>query len=157
IAYSTSVGADRSLRSTVRITYVNHATLARLRRPQNNTLYEDYVRVLVPLGSRLLATTGLAQPWPTVTAYNKTIFAGYVRVPSLTALTFSFTSRGPPTAVMNDSASRLPTQKRRGTAALPLSVDVAVGSDQIRIGGGDRWGWRGRRSSDIVLTAALSG
>jgi hypothetical protein len=157
IAYSTSIGADRSLRSTVRITYVNHATLAKLRRPQNNTLYEDYVRVLVPLGSRLLATSGLAQPWPTIMAYNKSIFAGYVRVPSLSRVTISFTYLVPPNAVMNDSAYRLTIQKQPGTADLPLSVDVAAGSNQIRIGGGERWGWRGRRSSDIALTAALSG
>ncbi len=157
IAYSTTIGADRSLRSTVRITYVNHATLARLRRPQNNTLYEDYVRVLVPLGSRLLATTGLTQPWPTITAYNKTIFAGYVRVPSLSRVSISFTYVVPPNAVMNDSSYQLTIQKQPGTADLPLSVDVVAGSDQIRIGGGGRWGWRGRRSSDIALTAALSG
>jgi hypothetical protein len=157
IAYSSIIGADRSLRSTVRITYVNHATLARLRQPQNNTLYEDYVRVLVPLGSRLIATSGLVQPWPTITAYNKTIFAGYVRVPSLSRVTVAFTYLVPPNAVMNDSAYRLTIQKQPGTADLPLSVDVAAGSNQIRIGGGERWGWRGRRSSDIALTATLSG
>jgi hypothetical protein len=157
ITYRATVEPDRSLRSTVVIAYANTATPTNLPKPQNNTLYEDFVRVYVPLGSRLLHTSGLTQPWPTTRAHNKTIFSGYLRVPSRARATVTFTYTVPPNALLDPATYHLTIQKQPGTDAIPVSVQVRTGAPSIRVGGGSSWSWQGPLRTDMPLTASLAG
>jgi hypothetical protein len=157
IAYRAAVEPDRSLRSTVVIAYTNTATPANLPKPQNNTLYEDFVRVYVPLGSRLLHTSGLTQPWPATRAHNKTVFSGYLRVPSRARATVTFTYTVPPNALLDPVTYHLTIQKQPGTDAIPVFVQVRAGAPGIRVGGGSAWSWQGLLRTDMPLTASLAG
>lgn len=159
IGYQTVVQPDRSLRSTVTISYDNTTTSAFLktRPPQNNTLYEDFVRVYVPLGSVLERASGLTQPWTTTRASNKTIFCGYVRVPSRHHVTVRFSYRVPPNALLDASTYRLTIQKQPGTGAFPLSVQVAAGTPSLRVDGGAHWSWHGTRRTDLTLGVPVRG
>jgi len=167
LSYRAVIQPDRSLRGTLTITYTNTAPAAarlyQLRPPQNNPLYEDFVRVYAPLGSALLGTTGLVQPWATMRDHNKTVFAGYLRVPAGQGATVTFSYVVPPNADMNPSAYTLTVQKQPGTDTTthtaPLAVDVTASSPLMRVGfgAGAGWAWRGRLDADVRLTAPLQG
>jgi len=167
LSYRALIQPDRSLRSTLTITYTNTAppsALLRLRRPpQDNPLYEDFVRVYVPLGSALLSTTGLVQPWSATRDHNKTVFAGYLRVEQGRSLTVTFSYVVPPNANMDPSTYSLTVQQQPGvdtdtvTRTVPLAVDIATGSSLVRVGSGAAWAWRGRLDGDTTLSAPLRG
>jgi len=167
LSYHAVIQPDRSLRSTLTITYTNTtppaARLYKRRPPQNNPLYEDFVRVYVPLGSALLGTTGLVQPWSAMRDHNKTVFAGYLRVPPGQGVTVTFSYRVPPNADMGPSAYSLTVQKQPGTDTMahtaPLAVDVGTSGPLVRVGfgAGAGWAWRGRLDADVRLTVPLQG
>jgi hypothetical protein len=157
VSYRALVQPDRSLRSTLTIAYTNTATLQNLPKPQNNTLYEDFVRVYVPLGSRLLATRGFTQPWPAAQEHDKTVFAGFLRLPSGPRTTVSLTYVVPPNALLDPIAYHLTVQKQPGTEAIPLSVELRAAETGVRVGSGTAWSWQGREQSDMTLTAPLAG
>jgi len=115
LSYHAVVAADRSLHSTVAITYTNGTTAQNIVKPENNTLYEDFVRVYVPLGSRLLATAGLTQVWTPRRDHDKTVFAGYLRVPSLASMTVTLSYIVPP----NPSRPTCAATRRPYASALP--------------------------------------
>jgi len=168
LTYRTMLQPDRSLRSTLTITYTNRtppaAQLYRQRFPQDNPLYEDFVRVYVPLGSTLRDATGLIQPWPTTRDHDKTVFSGYLRVLRGHSQTVTFSYLVPPNADMGLSAYSLTVQKQPGDGGimptLPLAVDVASGSPLVRVGAGSMgapWAWRGPLDGDVTLTVPLQG
>jgi len=168
LTYRAVVQPDRSLRSTLTITYTNTTPpatqLYRRRFPQNNPLYEDFVRVYTPLGSTLLDTTGLIQPWSTMRDHNKTVFSGYLRVQRGHSQTVTFSYLVPPNADMGLSTYSLTVQKQPGGGGimptLSLAVDVASGSPLVRVGAGSTspaWAWRGLLDSDVTLTVPLQG
>jgi len=165
LSYRAIVQPDRSLQSTLTITYTNTAPpsqqLYRQRFPQDNPLYEDFVRVYVPLGSALRGTTGLIQPWSTTRDHDKTVFAGYLRVGQGRSATVTFSYVVPPNADMDPSTYSLTVQKQPGTDTLthtaPLAVDVTTSNSLVRVGAGRVWAWRGRLDGDITLTAPVHG
>lgn len=158
IAYRGVLRADRSIVSTVTITYVNDASLATLRPPQNNPIDEDFVRVYVPRGSRLHATTGLTQPWTTQYDQGKTLFSGYLRIPSHGRATITFTYTVLPNAVGGGKTMALAVQRQPGTSPTPLRVDVSAGVRGLHVGrGATAWSWRGTLSRDQHLTIPVSG
>lgn len=157
ITYRAVVRPDRSLLSSVTITYTNAATPGNIPPPQNNTVYEDFIRVYVPLGSRLVSWSGLTQPWPATRAHDKEVFAGYLRLPSRQHAVVTFTYVVPPNALLDAPTYQLTIQKQPGTDAIPLSVELRAGAPRIRVGGYAAWSWQGERRTDVVLTATLAG
>lgn len=157
LIYRATVQPDRSLRSTLTITYTNTATPRNLPQLQDNTLYEDFIRVYVPLGSRLLSASGLTQPWPAARSHDKAIFAGYLRLASGHSATVTFTYMVPPNALLDAPVYQLTIQKQPGTGAMPLRVQLQAGAPGLRVGGGASWNWQGQRLTDVTLTTALSG
>lgn len=162
IAYHAVVEPDRSLHSTLTISYHNTAYYknpdqTNLPKPQNNTLYEDFVRAYVPLGSRLLGVSGLTQPWPTTRDHNKTVFSGYLRLPSQARAAVTFSYVVPPNALLDTTTYHLTIQKQAGTTALPVSATLVAGVPGIRVNGGASWTWQGRLDGDLPLTTALTG
>lgn len=157
ISYRAVVWADRSLLSTVTITYTNTATPRNIPPPQNNTLYEDFVRVYTPLGSRLVSTAGLTQPWPAARSHDKTVFSGYLRLPSLQHTAVTFTYVVPPNTLADSSTYHLTIQKQPGADTVPLSVELRAGAPGILVGGYTAWSWQGERKTDVALAASLSG
>ena len=165
LSYRALIQPDRSLRSTLTITYTNTAPpsqqLYRQRFPQDNPLYEDFVRVYVPLGSTLLHTTGLIQPWSTARDHNKTVFTGYLRVPQGQRGTVIFSYVVPPNADMAPTTYSLTVQKQPGADTMahtaPLTVDIATSSPLVHVGAGAAWAWRGHLDGDTRLTAQIQG
>lgn len=169
LTYRTMVQPDRSLRSTLTITYTNTTPvdLREVRPPQDNPLYEDFVRVYTPLGSTLRGATGLIQPWSTMRDHNKTVFSGYLRVPRGHSQTVTFSYLVPPNADMSLSTYSLTVQKQPGGGGimptLSLAVDVASASPLVRVGAnatgvtGATWAWRGPLDGDVTLTVPLQG
>lgn len=155
--YHTAVQQDRSLHSTLTVAYTNTATLQNIPKPQNNTLYEDFVRVYVPLGSRLLTAQGFTQLWPTAREHNKTVFAGFMRLPAGTATRVSLSYVVPPNALRDPATYGLTVQKQPGTALIPLSVEVRAAAPAVRVGSGAVWSWQGQERTDVTLAAPLSG
>ncbi len=157
VFYNAVVQSDRSLRSTATITFDNTADQHNLPPAQNNTLYDDVVRLYVPLGSRLLGTSGLTQWWNTTCAHNKTVFTGYVRVPSRTRRSISFTYRVPPNALMDASTYMLTLQKQPGRDAVSLDVTLHAGARAVQLNGYSMWAWRGSLDTDLTLAVPLRG
>jgi len=166
LTYRTMVQPDRSLRSTLTITYTNTtpANLQAKRPPQDNPLYEDFVRVYTPLGSTLRGATGLIQPWSMMRDHNKTVFSGYLRVSRGHSQTVTFSYLVPPNADMGLSTYSLTVQKQPGGGGimptLSLAVAVASGSPLVRVGAGSTdvaWSWRGPLDGDVTLTVPLQG
>ena len=162
IAYHAVVRADRSLRGTLTIQYHNtayyrSAEQTNLPAPQNNTLYEDFVRVYAPLGSRLLGVSGLTQPWPAAREDNKTVFSGYLRLPSEAHAAVTFSYAVPPNALLDPTTYHLTLQKQAGTPAIPVTATLSAGAPGIVVNGGASWTWQGRLDGDLALTASLSG
>jgi len=157
LTYRGVVQPDSSLRATLTITYTNTATMHNLPAQQNNTLYEDFVRVYTPLGSRLFDVSGLTQFWKTEQEHNKTVFSGYLRLPSRASTTVRFSYLVPPNALLDPTTYHLAVQKQPGAAAVPLSVGVTTAAAGMRVGGGTAWGWQGTLDGDVTLTAPLSG
>ncbi len=159
LSYHAVVAADRSLRSALAITYANGTTAQNIVKPENNTLYEDFVRVYVPLGSRLIATSGLTQLWAPQRDHDKTVFAGYVRVPSLASVTVTFSYTVPPNALLDPTTYSLTVQKQPGRADLPFQADLRGGASAVRVGavGPDSWAYQGRLDADLRLTTTIQG
>ncbi len=160
LSYHAVVAADRSLHSTVAITYTNGTTAQNIVKPENNTLYEDFVRVYVPLGSRLLATSGLTQAWAPRRDHDKTVFAGYLRVPSLASITVTFSYIVPPNALLDPTTYSLTVQKQPGKADLPFQADLRGDTPSVRVGaasGPGSWAYQGHLDADLRLTTAIQG
>ena len=160
LSYHAVVAADRSLRSTVTITYTNGTTAQNIVKPENNTLYEDFVRIYVPLGSRLTATSGLTQVWAPRRDHDKTVFAGYLRVPSLASATVTFTYIVPPNALLDSTTYSLTVQKQPGRADLPFQADLRGDTPSVRVGaaaGPGSWVYQGHLDTDLRLTTTLQG
>ncbi len=158
IAYHGVLRADRSVASTVTITYVNDASPATLRPPQNNPIDEDFVRVYVPLGSRLHASSGLTQPWTAQRDQGKTLFSGYLRIPSHGRATVTFSYTVLPNAVGAGTSMGLTVQRQPGAAPIPLTVDFSAGARGLHVAGGaTSWSWRGTLTQDQHLTIPVSG
>ena len=166
LTYHAVVQPDRSLHSTLTITYTNETPtdLRAIRPPQDNPLYEDFVRVYTPLGSTLRGVMGLVQPWRTMRDHNKTVFSGYLRVPRGHSQTVTFSYLVPPNADMGLSTYSLTVQKQPGGGGimptLPLAVGVASGSPLVGVGAGAEgatWTWRGSLDSDVTLTVPRQG
>jgi len=160
LSYQAVVTADRSLRATLAITYTNGTTAQNIVKPENNTLYEDFVRVYVPLGSRLLATSGLTQVWAPRRDHDKTVFAGYLRVPSLASATVTFSYIVPPNTLLDSTTYSLTVQKQPGRADLPFQANLRGDASGVRVGaaaGPGSWAYQGRLNADLRLTTALQG
>ncbi len=156
-AYHAVVQPDRSLHSTLTISYTNTATLQNIPKPQNNTLYEDFVRIYVPLGSRLLSAHGFTQPWPATRDHGKTVFAGFLRLAGGATTTLTVSYDVPPDALRDAKDYNLVVQKQPGTAAIPLSVEIRAAGPAVRVGSGGVWSWQGKEQTDVRLAAPLAG
>jgi len=153
-SYRARIGRDRVVVATASLTYTNTADTTNLA-PQNGApFYSDFVRLFVPAGSTLLATTGLDETWPVYTVHGKTQFSGYFELPSHQSRTITFRYCIPPTV---DAGARytLLIQKQPGTAATPLTIDIAT-AEGVRLGGGTRR-LTTALGTDIGVAAGLTG
>jgi len=116
--------------------------------------YSDFVRLFVPAGSTLLATTGLDETWPTYAAHGKTQFSGYFEAPSHQSRTITFRYRIPPTVDAGDRYTLL-VQRQPGTAAMPLTIDIAA-TEGVRLDGGTRR-LTTALGADVSVAAGLTG
>lgn len=156
LSYDVHLERDRSLLSTLTIVYTNTATLAALPPPQNNTLYEDFLRVYVPLGSLLIKSRGFTEEWHPTRWKNKTVFAGVLHVPSLGTTRVTLRYRVPPNTLMNADTYTLFLQKQPGTSGLPLHIALQA-SPGVLVGGGSGWGWSGNLTRSLRLSTRVSG
>jgi len=85
-----------------------------------NTGYRDYVRIYVPLGSKLLASSGSLQPVTTLEDLGKTVFAGYIACDPLQKASLVVKYELP----SDLSPERLLLQKQPGTDANPYKIIV---------------------------------
>src|SRR5579872_5726838 len=83
--------------------------------------YQDFIRVYVPAGSRLLAETGLA-PWAPTLAYGLTQFAGRLLVPQRSTRTVVFHYRIPPGSVDGAGAYTLTVQRQPGANLISVTI-----------------------------------
>jgi hypothetical protein len=125
ISYNAQVQMDRTILATVRIQYINDADDQNVP-VRSGSGYEDFVRLFVPEGSTLVATTGFDQQWPTYTVHHKTQFSGYFALPSHQTHTITFQYKipaavDPPAA----NAYTLYVQRQPGTSAIPFDATVS--------------------------------
>jgi hypothetical protein len=144
ISYHALIQPDRSILATTTVRYTNDADRQNLPRQNGEPFYSDFVRLYVPAGSTLLATSGLDERWLTYTVHNKTQFSGYFTLPSHRSRTLTFRYRIPANVDPGRSYSLL-IQKQPGTAATPLQITVSA-APGVHLG-----------SSGVHLTTALSG
>jgi len=136
LSYRARIARDRGVVATATLTYTNTADTTNLA-PQNGApFYSDFVRLFVPADSTLLAATGLNETWPTYAAHGKTQFSGYFEAPSHQSRTIVFRYRIPPTVDAGDRYTLL-VQRQPGTAAMPLTIDIAA-TEGVRLDGGTR-------------------
>jgi hypothetical protein len=144
ISYHATIQPDRSILATTTVRYTNDADRQNLPRQNGKPFYSDFVRLYVPAGSTLLATSGLDERWPTYTVHTKTQFSGYFTLPSHRSRTLTFRYRVPANVDPGRSYSLL-IQKQPGTGATPLQIRVSA-APGVHLG-----------NSGVRLTTALSG
>jgi hypothetical protein len=81
-----------------------------------NTGYRDYVRIYVPLGSKLISSSGSLRPVTTFADLDKTVFAGYVACDPLQSASF-VVKYELPFIVQKGQALQMLIQKQPGTGA----------------------------------------
>ena len=103
--------------STVKIDYENTGEY----HSEWNTGYRDYVRIYVPLGSKLLASSGSLQPVVIFEDLGKTVFAGYIACDPLqkASLVVKYEL---PFAVQKGQALQMLIQKQPGTDANQYTI-----------------------------------
>ncbi|HLJ69246.1 MAG TPA: DUF4012 domain-containing protein [Chloroflexota bacterium] len=96
--------------------------------------YQDFLRVYVPPGARLLAERGLDR-WAPVQAYSLTQFAGRLLVRAGRQATAEFRYVLPPDAwsSLHPAVYRLTVRRQPGADLQAISVTIA-GSDGVRVG-----------------------
>src|SRR5918912_1027599 len=144
ISYHATIQPDRSILATTTLRYTNDADRQNLPRQNGKPFYSDFVRLYVPAGSTLLATSGLDERWPTYPVHNKTQFSGYFTLPSHRSRTLTFRYRVPANVDPGRSYHLL-IQKQPGTTATPLQITVSTARG-VHLG-----------KSGVRLTTALSG
>ncbi len=105
--------------TTLKIDYENTGKY----HPDFNTGYRDYVRVYVPLGSKLLESEGSKEQVTTGEDLGKTFFAGYLAVDPLQKVRLTLKYESPPT-IIKDSTYKLLIQKQPGTDRFKYEVKV---------------------------------
>jgi hypothetical protein len=154
ISYHATIQLDRSILATTTLRYTNDADRPNLPRQNGKPFYSDFVRLFVPAGSTLLATSGLDERWPTYPVHDKTQLSGYFTLPSHRSRTLTFRYRVPANVDPGRSYSLL-IQKQPGTGATPLQIRVSaapglhVGNSGVRL--------RTVLSGDVPLRAPLAG
>jgi len=156
ISYRAVVQADHSIQATTTITYTNTADYHNLPHALGVDLpnFNDFVRVYVPNGSKLLGTTGLSESWwPTYTVHGKTQFSGYFTLRARQSRTLTFRYR---ITANVDPAGRytLLVQKQPGAAAAPIQLALTA-VDGVRLSAAPRQPLT--LDDNINVTAAVSG
>jgi len=105
--------------STVSIDYENTGEY----HAEWNTGYRDYVRIYVPLGSRLISSSGSLQPVQTFEDLGKTVFAGYIACDPLQTASF-VVKYELPLKVSQGQALQMLVQKQPGTDAHTYRITV---------------------------------
>lgn len=105
--------------TTLKIDYENTGKY----HPDFNTGYRDYVRVYVPLGSKLISSEGSKEVVITGEDLGKTFFAGYLAVDPLQKVRFSLKYESPRT-IIKDNSYRLLIQKQPGTPGFSYEVKL---------------------------------
>lgn len=118
VSKEVSVEKDKVV-TTLKIDYENTGKY----HPDFNTGYRDYVRVYVPLGSKLLESEGSKETVTTGEDLGKTFFAGYMAVEPLqkVRLTLKYESSR---AIIKDNTYKLLVQKQPGTDRFKYEVKV---------------------------------
>lgn len=155
---------DGSAQAKLKITYRNEGTIT-----WKSTRYRSYTRIYVPLGSRLIDSTGfvtndkLQNGQPTAastdTEVGKTVFAGFIAVEpqSEIMVELNYTLPEPVSRQFQQGDYSLLWQKQAGAAAYQLSVNlvmpfkskVRLPADWLDIDNHDSVGFRGALSKDI--------
>jgi len=134
VAYNLTIESTNSLRASVTITYTNLSPRVEsycVHLPNYQFTYVDlqqgcywnYLRVLVPAGSELLQSMGVADV--TVEPGDKayTVFAGYFVLPHAETHVVRFNYRLPP-SVQAMPHYRLTLQRQPGAPIMPLQVQI---------------------------------
>lgn len=97
-----------------------------------NTGYRDYVRVYVPLGSKLVSADGSKEEVTTGEDLGKTYFAGYMAVDPLqkVRLTIKYES---PRSIIQNNIYRLLVQKQPGTDNFKYTIKVGRSSQEFEL------------------------
>jgi hypothetical protein len=114
--------------STLKIDYENTGKYDR----DLNTGYRDYVRVYVPLGSKLISSDGSIEPVTTGEDLGKTYFSGYVAVDPLQKVRITLKYESPRSAIQNNTYKLL-VQKQPGTNNFKYSVKVGKNIEEFEL------------------------
>ena len=155
VDYRAAIQPDRGIRATLRIRYTNTADAAQLHRGDGYPYYKDFIRVLVPAGSSLLAATGLDTPWASETVHHKRQFAGYLHLNPHESRTVVFSYRIPPGATYGGRYELL-VQRQPGAVPVPLTLAVSAARG-LRLGAGQPLRLATTFVRDLTLGAPLSG
>ncbi len=124
IAYRATIQPDRSILATVTLRYTNTAD-SRNTPPLQSPGYSEFVRVLVPAGSKLLKSTGLDTVWPANVLHHKSEFSGYFTLPSKARRTVMFRYRIPSSVDAGNTYSLL-VQRQPGSGSWPVVIHLTA-------------------------------
>jgi hypothetical protein len=131
-SYSAAVSPDGSIQSTLRLHYTLHRSPADLEgygpdwgRWGTKHDYQDFLRVFVPAGARLLSLSG-ADLWAPQPAYGLTQFAArlLLREGESTVVTLRYTTPGSALGALSRPAYRLTVQRQPGADLTAIRVSV---------------------------------
>ncbi|MDB5076364.1 MAG: hypothetical protein JWO42_2543 [Chloroflexi bacterium] len=152
ITYQATIRPDRSIYATLSLRYTNTADSGNVP-PMQSPDYDEFVRVLVPAGSKLLSSIGLDAQWATNTVHHKTEFSGHFALPSRSTRTLTFHYHIP-ASVDAGSAYSLLVQRQPGSGNWPVEILVS-GKSPVMLAGQSRLS--ATLGSDVSMHLAISG